>query len=237
MDHFTDNKFDIVVTIIFICILGIIGILGFSKIGNNDDLDKQVDEILNEKEKFIVSDADDIHNYREIWAEEMKEKDSFPDQEIKYKPVPAYDYTLQYVEDGIPIHLANNEEPKKIITPNEYSWIAPQPAVSCANSSINNRFLTGKTRILPYQIACGYPNKISYENYYKGNFMAWPAKLEDDEVKGSNYLEYERWPRPQKSNIRILSQNTKGLPPNEMMYKNIPVGSNYAFNIPILPMP
>jgi len=67
--------------------------------------------------------------------------------------------------------------------------------------------------------------------------MAWPAKLEDDEVKGANYLEYEKWPRPQKSNVRILSQNTKGLPPSEMIYKNIPVGANYAFNTPVLPMP
>lgn len=231
-----DNKFDISVIIIFICILIGIIVLKYNKYDKKDDIDKQVDEILNKKEEFIVSDAD-IHNYKEINAEQMKESDSFPDQEIKYKPVPEHDFTLQYVEDGLPIQIANKEEPKKIITPNEYSWIAPQPAVSCANSSINNRFLTGKKRILPYEIACGYPNKITYENYYKNNFMAWPAKLEDDVVKGANYLEYDKWPRPQKSNIRILSQNTKGLPSNEMMYKNIPVGANYAFNTPVLPMP
>lgn len=237
MDHFINNKFDIIVICLFICIMVLIIILRSYTSKSKNDLDKQVDEILNKKEKFIVSDADDIHNYREIRAEQMNEKDSFPDQEINYKPVPTYDYTLQYVEDGLPIHIANKEDPKTIITKNEYSWIAPQPAVSCSNSSINNRFLTGKKRIMPYEIACGYPNKITSENYYKGNFMAWPAKLEDDEVKGANYLEYEKWPRPQKSNVRILSQNTKGLPPSEMIYKNIPVGANYAFNTPVLPMP
>ena len=116
MDHFTNNKFDIAVIVIFVCILVIIIILRSYKTKNYDDLDKQVDEILNKKENFIVSDADDIHRYREIRAEEMKEKDSFPDQEINYKPVPTYDYTLQYVEDGLPIHIANKEDPKTIIT-------------------------------------------------------------------------------------------------------------------------
>ncbi len=56
-----------------------------------------------------------------------------------------------------------------------------------------------------------------------------PAYLEDPNVRGYNYNEYSDFATPTQ-HIRIISQNTKGLPPNQMIYKNIPTGYNYAFH-------
>lgn len=47
-------------------------------------------------------------------------------------------------------------------------------------------------------------------------------------LKGYNYNDFTNFASP-NSHIRILSQNTKGLPPDQMIYRNIPVPSNYAF--------
>lgn len=56
-----------------------------------------------------------------------------------------------------------------------------------------------------------------------------PAYLEDPCTRGANYNEYSNFASP-TAHIRILSQNTKGLPPDQMMYKNIPTASNFAFH-------
>ena len=72
----------------------------------------------------------------------------------------------------------------------------------------------------------------------KTHYQAQIARLEDYAVRGSNYMEFSDYIHPTKSNIRILSQNTKGLPPKDVEYRNIPTGRNYGFhNTPSMRMP
>jgi hypothetical protein len=124
------------------------------------------------------------------------------------------------------------------VTSIDFGWNAPFPLVSCANSSISEKYKTGPVKLLPMQIACGFPNKLTAENFYKTQYEATPIKLEDYMVRGANYLEYSSYIHPTNLNVRILSHNTKGLPEEDTIYKNIPSGANYAFhNTPAMRMP
>ena len=93
---------------------------------------------------------------------------------------------------------------------------------------------------MPNQIGCGHPNKLTAENYYKTHYKIPVIPIEDYKIKGFNYGDYSDYPTPyQVRQMRILSQNTKGLPADQAKNKNIPTGYNYAFhhNTPVLPMP
>ena len=112
-------------------------------------------------------------------------------------------------------------------------------SVSCSNSSINHAMKSGPLQLLPSQISCDQPNKLTAENYYKTKFNMRSIPMHNEYlVKGANYQEYTDFVDPNKSNIRILSQNTKGLIPSANLQKNIATGSNYAFyGTPAMPMP
>ena len=146
-------------------------------------------------------------------------------------------FTMMVVH-GEPKPVPIKKHPRNYVCRSDYGWETPFPTVSCANSSIDSRFKTGPKKIIPGHIACGSPDGLTAENYYRTHFEAPIARLEDYRVKGWNYMDFSSAPHPTKSNIRILSQNTKGLPPKETEYRNVPTAANYAFhNTPALSMP
>ena len=128
---------------------------------------------------------------------------------------------------------------KAYITAADFGWDSPPQAVSCSNSSIAQKYKSGNKTLLPYQIGCGHPNKLTAENYYKTHYKMQVVPIEDYHVRGANYMDYNTYPTPyQTRNMWILSKNTKGLPPEQTKYPNIPTGYNYAFhNTPAMPMP
>jgi len=216
----------------------------------DDKVDNKVDNIVDDKdneqvEKFIVSDAQNINNYIDIKNKTLKED---PNQnKIDNPPTgTTVDYDKPKIDDdfyigvihGEPRQLTEKLNKNKYLTSADFGWDAPFPTVSCANSSINDRFKTGPKQLLPSQISCGYPNKLTAENYYKTHYRAQVIPLEDYLVRGANYEEYSDSVHPTKTNVRILSLNTKGLPPDQTKYKNIPIGTNFAFhNTPAMRMP
>lgn len=180
-------------------------------------------------ENFIVDDAQDFHNYPELRADVMKMPNNFNEQDIKNPP--ANMVVSNYGIDD------TNKNTMAFVSKADFGEDLPYPVVSCSNSSINNVYKTGPIQLLPSQISCDSPNKLTAENYYKVN-RAMSIPLEDRFVKGSNYGDFGDLSNPYEIDKRILSQNTKGLPPGETTYRNIPSGSNYAFyNTPVLPMP
>lgn len=129
-------------------------------------------------------------------------------------------------------------EQRGFVTSADFGWSQPTPVVSCANSSIDSKYKLKPKNILPYQISCGMPNKLTAENWYKTHFDGLVANLEEYGLRGSNYDSYSGFTQPSKLAIRILSRNTKGLPEDETRYRNIPSGFNYAFhNTPAMAMP
>lgn len=246
------NKFDISIIIIFFLILTTLIFLKFKNILHDDTIDHQIDNILNNstnkqdvcnnisqpKENFTVSDAQDFHNYSALKNMVKKQPDNFDEERMINPPDDIkVDYNKEKDNNEFSIMVVNGE-PKKVnetkheksfITAVDFGWDAPFPAVSCSNGSIDERFKSGPKKLLPYQISCGYSNKITAENYFKTKFMAQAIPLEDYVVRGANYAEYGKYTHPTKLNVRLLSQNTKGLPPEETKYRNIPSGENYAF--------
>ena len=224
------DKFDIIVfiTLIFV-VIAIIIILKNNK----------------KKEGFIVSDAQEINNYKALKQEVMKQPDNFNKEDlnsdtkkIEYDNKKEDDYQIMVVHGEPKSKAGKLEFEKSFITAKDFGYDNPFPLTSCANSSVDSRFKTGPKRLLPRDISCGFPNKLTAENYYKTHYQAEIAHLEDYAVRGANYMEFSDYVHPTKSNIRILSQNTKGLPPKEMMYKNIPTGYNYGFhNTPAMRLP
>jgi hypothetical protein len=239
------NKFDLISIIIIIFSISVLFLLKFKKIINNNNIDSQINQILKDnKESFIVADANEFRIYDQLKNNTKNNDDNF-DKDAFKNPNP--NMTLNYdkkepssnimVVNGEPEKINETKNEKSFVTSNEFGWDAPFPIVGCSNSSVDNRYKSGPHRLLPYEISCGYSNKITAENFYKTHFMARPAKLEDYIVRGSNYMEYSNYIHPTKSNIRILSQNTKGLPPENTKYRNIPSGTNYAFhNTPAMRM-
>ena len=203
---------DIVVLILFVLIVLYFTISMFTKPSNH-----------NKVENFIVSDAQDFHNYPELRQKVLAMSDTFEDEKI----------------------MEENEKILEKIEP-QTCLIGTDPMVlsKCENESIEKKFESGPNKLQPFPITCR--NNIinddsiltNPEDYY-GKFYRTPIiPLEDSIVRGANYEEYSDSVNPnQMMNLRILSQNTKGLPKKEMLYRNIPVGNNYAFpNTPAMRM-
>ena len=117
---------------------------------------------------------------------------------------------------------------KSYATDYDFGFEAPPHYVSCANSSIAQKWKTGKKSLLPYQIGCDKPNKLTAENYYKVRNKIPIIPIIDYHIRGSNYMNYINKVSPYKIDHRILSQTTKGLNPIEKDKKIIPKGFNYV---------
>jgi hypothetical protein len=236
------ENFDICMLVAFIIII-IITVYVIVTVKYNNKIDNKVKSILgespklfsndpmaqlNDTEPFIVSDAQDLLNYDTFRKITQEMPDNFDDTVIKD---PA---TTQVVDYNYP---DDNKDKKAFVTDIDFGQDKPYPVVSCSNSSIINSLTTGPMKLLPGQIECSLPNKLTAENYYKTHYNARSIPMENQYVRGANYMQYSDTPSPYTTN-RILSQNTKGLIPSATAYKNIPTGSNYAFyNTPAMPMP
>lgn len=182
---------------------------------SEQDKDKINIYTCNNKENFTVSDAQDVNNYPELRQEALKyDPNNAP--EIKVVSLP---------ESKI---YNPPEEDRNYVCNSDFGFRAPSQHVSCSNASISDKFTYGKEPIIPNQIACGSPNKLTAENYYK-TFDPRLIPMDPMHVKGYNYMAFDQNPSPYiASTMRILSTNTKGLPSEALISKNIPVGHNAA---------
>lgn len=208
-----------------------------------NDSEKE-DKVEKEKiENFIVSDAQEIGNYKELKEEYVRKPDNFAKEKLDKDKCALSDddkkFTMQVTNNDPEEKETKERLDKAYITANDFGWEYPGNYVSCANSSIADKYKTGKKSLKPSQISCAAPNKLTAENYYKTHFKRQVIPIEDYHVRGYNYGDFTDYPTPYATrDMRILSQNTKGLPKNETKSKHIPTGYNYAFhNTPAMPMP
>jgi len=216
------------------------------------------------KEKFTVADANDFHNYDKLKKDAIKKysDDNFDDQNIPIKSNISKTNgntkdKCKIIKDEIghpriiypskPV-VRVQKDGKSYLTAYDFGFEGPTNYVSCANSSIAEKWKTGKKSLLPYQIGCNKPNKFTAENYYKVYNKMQIIPMTDYHIRGHNYMKYINSASPYKIDYRILSQSTKGLNPLETRKKNIPEGSNfvdeskalsphYPHNAPIKSMP
>lgn len=220
------NNFDIGMIITFIILILVTIYLVIIK-NYNDKINNKVKKML--EEPFIVADAQDFQNYDKLRLEVKKLPDNFNEDIIKNPPSDKIiDYN--YPDD--------NKNKNAYITATDFGQDKPYPSVSCSNSSIINSLKTGPMQLLPSQLSCDLPNKLTAENYYKTHYNSRSIPMDDYSVRGANYMDFTDTVAPKNINTRILSQNTKGLIPSATEYRNIPTGSNYVFyGTPALPMP
>jgi len=216
--------FDICILITFIFII-LVTILVKLKL-RTSIINNKIHDIFNEN--FIVSDAEDFHNYDGI-KKTIEEKNKKFDMDTINNPLAINKISYEEPDSNKSNIISEKKSQNSFITSSDYGWENPFPLVSCSNSSINKKYQNNHKRFQQNKISCEYPNKLTAENYYKTHYDSPVIKLEDYNVRGANYMEYSDYVHPTKSNIRLLSKNTKGLPPEETKFKNIPTGSNYAF--------
>jgi len=202
----------------------------------------------NKVENFIVSDAQDIHNYRDYRNDILHLKNYFDKEDLDN---PSKERTLDYDQDygdsgDFSVMVVHGKPPVKkdlnkqaYLSSTDFGWDSPRQFVSCSNGSINDIFTGGPKKLLPNQLSCKSPNKLTAENYYKTVYEKQIIPIEDQLIRGYNYQTYSNFMNPYQIRYdRILSQNTKGLPSSETVYKNLPAGFNYAFhNTPVMKMP
>lgn len=241
----------LIIIILLITVISLIYFKVMNKIEEHANfIENKIDNKINLQnkniEKFIVADAQDFHNYNQHKEDVKDLRNNLVDDRMKN---PDTDETVNYdkaLDDDFYMGMTYYKKPwkyrtfpsKKFLNASDFGWDRPFQTVSCANSSIQNRYTTGPKKLMPFQIACEKPNKLTAENYYRTHYQAQPIPIEDMAVRGANYNDYSDYVHPTKSDIKILSYNTKGLPPDATKYKNIPIGYNYAFhNTPAMRMP
>lgn len=224
------HKFDFIAFVILILIIIVFIIVKLYEYFNSNDVNKKINEILNKEENFIVSDAQDIHNYKYLKEMVEHKKDNFNKDTLNNPPVDdKVDYDMKINNNEFPIKIDEKKDKNSYISVVDFGWDSPFPYVSCSNDSIDSKYKTGKEKVKPYKVSCGFPKNVNSQNFYKNNYKAQSANLEDYLVRGANYANYSDYVHPSKSDFWILSQNTKGLPPDQTKYRNIPTGRNYAF--------
>lgn len=190
-------------------------------------------------EKFTVADANDFTNYDKTKLlsdnaddENIIDKIELADEEDIVQYNDKKDFVMQVSNNYV--QRKDQYETKKYISSLDFGTQFPDETVSCANSSINNKYLARGKKLLPYQIACDKPNKIQAEEYYRTRYNRQIIPLEDRLVRGYNYGDYSESMSPYKIDQRILSTATKGL---DGTTKFIPNGTNFAFhNTPAMRM-
>jgi len=192
-------------------------------------------------ESFIVSDALDLYGYKIARAETNKLSPEFESKFVSPNTKDTLKYSANDVYAGLVYNKTTDsyekKDDQKFLTMSDFGTENPVRSVSCSNSSINSKFQSGPIKLLPNQITCEKPNGLTAENYYKVYHQP-RIPIIDNAVKGANYEVYSNFVKPQEVNKKILSYNTKGLPPSESMFKNLPVGFNYGFHDnPLIPMP
>ncbi len=195
-------------------------------------------------EKFIVADANDFQNYRAHRERVMQKSDVFEDEIDnsinKESCNKDDDFYTGITYDFRPIEAQkrlDEHQHREYVSASDFGWESPRQYAACANSSISQKFKSGPKSLMPFQISCTRPNKITAENYYKTHYSVPVIPIEDHYVRGHNYMDYSNWVEPTKIDQRILSQSTKGLPRDQRI-AFIPTGWNYGFhNTPAMTMP
>jgi len=224
-------------------------------ISDNYDKGNQYDKSDKQEQKqepFIVADAQDIHNYDKLKQKTLQMSNDYDKDKIETPGADTIvDYDKDYIEDDkFSIRTTYNdrkmqdrlEQTKKsqqtYLSRADFGFEPPLMTVSCANSSIAQKWKSGKKMIQPWQISCDKPNKLTAENYYKTEYSIPIIPMEDTKVRGYNYMAYSSAVHPGKIDFRILSQSTKGLSPDKKDFREIPEAPNYAFhNTPAMKMP
>ena len=205
-------------------------------------------------ENFIVADANDFKRYDELKKKTLKKDNSFDTEDLDNptkEKVVDYDkekknnddYTIQlnypdHTTKAKPKEYKPVKDDKAYISAADFGLDPPKQVVGCANSSISQKWKGGKNSLVANRISCNKPNKLTAENYYKTHYKPIVIPMEDVNVRGYNYAEYSNAVMPEKSDIRILSQSTKGLNPKDTKIQHLPDGFNYGFhNSPAMAMP
>lgn len=194
------------------------------KVDTEISTDKKDDNKKN-IEGFIVADAQDFEDYYKWRRKTTSLSDSFIESDAK---APHPDRIVDYddnVHAGDDFHvMVVNGEPKvdrskekrKYITRSDFGFNGFREHVSCANASINEQYQFGNKSLLPSQLPCDQPNKLTAENYYKTQYKPIAIPMEDTAIRGSNVEDYINFISPEEvRGLRILSRNTKGLPGSE----------------------
>jgi hypothetical protein len=205
-------------------------------------------------ENFIVADANDFKRYDELKKNTLKKDNSFDTEDLDNpinERVVDYDkdkkkdddFTIQlnypdHTIEAKPKEYKPVRDNKAYITAADFGFDPPRQVVGCANSSISQKWKGGEHSLVANRISCNKPNKLTAENYYKTQYKPIVIPMEDVRVRGYNYAEYSNAVMPERSDIRILSQSTKGLNPKETKIQHLPDGFNYGFhNSPAMAMP
>jgi hypothetical protein len=218
--------------------------------GNNNSNNISKNKNNNITEKFIVADANDFNNYETHRKKVVNKPDTFYDNKINDplnknkvdydKDVDDKDFYIGLKYDFKPTEATKGQDikDKKIyFSRADFGWHPKKKTMACANASVASEFRGGDKKLMPFQMDCTGPNKLTAENYWKVHNAPIVLPIEDTKVLGYNYDSFTNWVEPEKVDFRILSQTTKGLPLSER-YKSIPVGFNYGFhNTPAMSMP
>lgn len=216
-----------------------------------NDYKKIRDKIIKEPDYFEDKIGDKEKREQECYNE-CKHSDSCKTEKCKneslcqQKKNDDYSIQLSYPYDRIinkktNMHLEQQKDKlnkRLYVSSADFGFEYPKQFVSCSNASVSQKWGNCKKRIVPSQLSCDLPNKISGEGYYRTRNKLYRIPLEDYQVRGYNYANYTNWVSPYKIHERILSQATKGLNPEEERFRNLPDGHNYAFhNTPAMRMP
>lgn len=170
-----------------------------------------INKIINlnkSSEKFTVADANDFKNYPKLLAEAREETNTFEDDTINFKGTTFVPPTYTS-----PLDVKINTK-----------------AIKCQNHSIANKWKSNKTSLTANRRFCQTEDIIP-RLYYKKYFQPQIAQLDDPIMQGYNYMDFSDNVSPVNSaKLRLISPTTGGLPKKDNQYKNIPIGSNYAFN-------
>lgn len=223
---------DIFMIIFLIVIISILLGMNLTRITN-----KSIEKYKNLRPSEAVIDNAVLNQQEEAPAQQRtaEEEQALEEDLAKFEKL-----SKTYVNPGEEVH---SNRPTQIpeqtgyITSNDFGLQPSSYFVSCANSSINDKFVNNGIPIIANDIGCNKPNGLTAENYYKTFYRKQVVPIEDYKIKGYNYSDFNEFISPYRmSGLRILSNNTKGLPPDAMNNKHLPEGSNYAFpNTPSLP--
>jgi hypothetical protein len=134
-------------------------------------------------EEFIVADANDFQNYDKHKKEALKETNTFDNDRINHPlKKDSVDYDVDVDDTDFYIGAQYDFKPKKGTKINDkknkkkyfsdidFGWSPAREVVACANSSIAEKYKTGKKSLQSYQISCDKPNLLTAENYYKTEY-------------------------------------------------------------------
>ncbi|MBA42562.1 MAG: hypothetical protein CMF62_00950 [Magnetococcales bacterium] len=128
---------------------------------------------------------------------------------------------------------ARPSESGRYIDAGDFGYQLPRVMKACQNSSISQKFISGKNKIKPFQTACNQRNGLTAENYYKTHFETPRLWLEDYKTLGYNYSDYDKSANPYNTKYKILPVGKKAYKPEKNRY--IPQAKNYVFgNSPAL---